>query len=164
MAPPGRRPWGQGPSATAARRSREIIRRVRRPLANDTRRIGRGGKGLGNRGALFVLLAALLLCCLGTSMVNRAGHQSCSAATGKTAAGLNAIGPRPIGSVIRFRSGITRSPKSAIAVSAERGHSEGQMLTGTRISSTFISELADRPAKPKTTCSTFLIRARRSRP
>ena len=61
---PGRGPWGQGPLGPRPPGGdlEEIIRRVQQALGKLTPGgSGAGGKGLGGRGALFVLLAALLV-------------------------------------------------------------------------------------------------------
>src|SRR5271166_3514041 len=61
---PGRGPWGQGPFGPPPTGDlEEIIRRVQEALAKLTPggSGGGGGKGFGGRGALFLVLAALLL-------------------------------------------------------------------------------------------------------
>src|ERR1700722_2052977 len=105
----GRGPWSQGPSGPQPTADlEEIIRRVQAALGKLTPSggSGKGGKGLGGGGALFVLLAALLVWfAWGTfySVQPNGGGINLvfGRYTGKTAAGLNTNWPWPVGSVIK---------------------------------------------------------------
>src|SRR5271154_286771 len=106
---PGRGPWGQGPFGPPPTGDlEEIIRRVQEALAKLTPGGSGGpkGKGFGGRGALFLVLAAVLLWfAWGTFYTVQPSEVGINLVfgryTGKTAAGLNTNWPWPIGSVIK---------------------------------------------------------------
>ena len=105
---PGRGPWGQGPLGPQPTGDiEEIIRRVQQALGKLTPGgSGSGGKAFGGRGALFLVLAAMLLWfawgTFYTVQPNEVGiNLVLGRYTGKTAAGLNMNWPWPIGSVIK---------------------------------------------------------------
>ncbi len=137
---PGRGPWGQGPFGPPPTGDiEEIIRREQEALAKLTPggSGGGGGKGFGGRGALFLVLAALLLwLAWGTFYTVQPSEVGINLVfgryTGKTAAGLNSNWPWPIGEVIKvpvFDQQITE-----VGYSSETGGgdilAESQMLTG----------------------------------
>jgi len=137
---PGRGPWGQGPFGPPPTGDlEEIIRRVQEALAKLTPggSGGGGGKGFGGRGALFLVLAALLLWfAWGTFYTVQPSEVGINLVfgryTGKTAAGLNTNWPWPIGSVIKvpvWDQQITEVGYRSLGASADIPE-ESQMLTG----------------------------------
>jgi membrane protease subunit HflK len=135
----GRGPWGQGPRGSQPPGDLEdIIRRVQEALGKLTPGgSGPSGKGLGGGGALFVLLAALLLWfAWGTFYTVQPSEVGVNLVfgryTGKTAAGLNTNWPWPIGSVIKvpvWDQQITEVGYRSLGGSADIPE-ESQMLTG----------------------------------
>jgi membrane protease subunit HflK len=136
----GRGPWGQGPRGSQPPGDLEdIIRRVQEALGKLTPggSGASGGKGLGGRGALFLLLAALLLWfAWGTFYTVQPSEVGINLVfgryTGKTAAGLNTNWPWPIGSVIKvpvWDQQITEVGYRSLGGSADIPE-ESQMLTG----------------------------------
>src|SRR5271168_3606617 len=137
---PGRGPWGQGPFGPPPTGDlEEIIRRVQEALGKLTPggSGGGGGKGFGGRGALFLVLAALLLWfAWGTFYTVQPSEVGINLVfgryTGKTAAGLNTNWPWPIGSVIKvpvWDQQITEVGYRSLGASADVPE-ESQMLTG----------------------------------
>jgi membrane protease subunit HflK len=137
---PGRGPWGQGPSGAQPPTDLEdIIRRVREALGKLTPGggSGAGGKGFGGRGALLLLLAALLLWfAWGTFYTVQPSEVGINLVfgryAGKTAAGLNTNWPWPIGSVIKvpvWDQQITEVGYRSLGGSTDIPE-ESQMLTG----------------------------------
>jgi len=137
---PGRGPWGQGPSGPQPPGElEEIIRRVQDTLGKLTPggSGGAGGKGLGGGGALFVVLAALLLWfAWGTFYTVQPSEVGINLVfgryTGKTAAGLNTNWPWPIGTVIKvpvWDQQITEVGYRSLGSNADIPE-ESQMLTG----------------------------------
>jgi membrane protease subunit HflK len=105
---PGRGPWGQGPFTPQPPGDlEEIIRRIQAALGRLIPGGPRGGGGgFGGRGALFVVLAAVLIWfAWGTFYTVQPSEVGINLVfgkyTGKTAAGLNTNWPWPIGSVIK---------------------------------------------------------------
>src|SRR5580693_5928634 len=137
--PQGRGPWGQGPLGPQPTGDiEEIIRRVQEALGKLTPGgSGSGGKALGGRGPLFLVLAALLLWfawgTFYTVQPNEVGiNLVLGRYTGKTAAGLNTNWPWPIGSVIKvpvWDQQITEVGYRTLGASADVPE-ESQMLTG----------------------------------
>ncbi|HEY1885137.1 MAG TPA: protease modulator HflK, partial [Roseiarcus sp.] len=137
--PPGRGPWGQGPfNSQPPGDLEEIIRRIQRALGRlAPGGSGPGGGGPGGRGAVFVLLAALLLwLAWGTFYTVQPSEVGINLVfgryTGKTAAGLNTNWPWPIGSVIKvpvWDQQITEVGYRSLGGSADIPE-ESQMLTG----------------------------------
>jgi modulator of FtsH protease HflK len=106
--PQGRGPWGQGPSGSKPPSDLEdVIRRVQEALGKlSPGGAGPSGKGVGGRGPLLILLAALLLWfAWGTFYTVQPSEVGINMVlgryTGKTGAGLNTNWPWPIGSVIK---------------------------------------------------------------
>jgi modulator of FtsH protease HflK len=134
---PGRGPWGQGgPQPTGD--IEEIIRRVQEALGKLTPGgSGGGGKGFGGRGALLLVLAAVLVWfawgTFYTVQPNEVGiNLVFGRYTGKTAAGLNVNWPWPIGSVIKvpvWDQQITEVGYRSAGAGADVPE-ESQMLTG----------------------------------
>jgi modulator of FtsH protease HflK len=171
----GRGPWGQGPvgSQPPGGDLEDIIRRVQEALGKLTPGgSGAGGKGFGGRGALLLLLAALLLWfAWGTFYTVQPSEVGINLVfgryTGKTAAGLNTNWPWPIGSVIKvpvWDQQITEVGYRSLG-GGEDIPEESQMLTGDKniVDVHFRVNWQIDPAKPETTCSTFSARARRSK-
>ena len=135
----GRGPWGQGPIGQPPTGDlEEIIRRVQEALGKLTPGgSGPGGKRLGGRGALFVVLAAVLLWfAWGTFYTVQPSEVGINLVfgryTGKTAAGLNTNWPWPIGSVIKvpvWDQQITEVGYRSLGGSVDVPE-ESQMLTG----------------------------------
>ena len=135
----GRGPWGQGPRGPQPTGDLEdIIRRVQEALGKLTPGgSGASGKGPGGRGALFLILAALLLWfAWGTFYSVQPNEVGINLVfgryTGKTAAGLNTNWPWPIGSVIKvpvWDQQITEVGYRSLGGSADIPE-ESQMLTG----------------------------------
>src|SRR5271156_1014163 len=136
----GRGPWGQGPSGPQPTGDlEEIIRRVQEALSKLTPGASGGpkGKGFGGRGALFLVLAAVLLWfAWGTFYTVQPSEVGINLVfgryTGKTAAGLNTNWPWPIGSVIKvpvWDQQITEVGYRSLGGSGDIPE-ESQMLTG----------------------------------
>ncbi|HSU99571.1 MAG TPA: FtsH protease activity modulator HflK [Roseiarcus sp.] len=139
--PSGRGPWGQGPlNPQPPGDLEEMIRRVQHALGKlipGGSGSGPGGGGLGGRGALFLLLAALLLwLAWGTFYTVQPSEVGINLVfgryTGKTAAGLNTNWPWPIGSVIKvpvWDQQITEVGYRSLGGATDIPE-ESQMLTG----------------------------------
>ncbi len=138
--PQGRGPWGQGPFGPPPTGDlEEIIRRVQEALSKLTPggSGGGGGKGFGGRGALLLVLAAVLLWfAWGTFYTVQPSEVGINLVfgryTGKTAAGLNTNWPWPIGSVIKvpvWDQQITEVGYRSLGGGADIPE-ESQMLTG----------------------------------
>ena len=142
--PPGRGPWGQGPSSGPPTGDlEEIVRRVQEALSRLAPGGGsKGGKGsagggFSGRTVLFLLLAAVLVWfawgTFYTVQPNEVGiNLVLGRYTGKTAAGLNTNWPWPIGSVIKvpvWDQQITEVGYRSLGVAGDVPE-ESQMLTG----------------------------------
>ena len=135
----GRGPWGQGPRGSQPPGDLEdIIRRIQETLGKlIPGGSGPSGKALGGGGALFLLLAALLLWfAWGTFYTVQPSEVGVNLVfgryTGKTAAGLNTNWPWPIGSVIKvpvWDQQITEVGYRSLGGSSDIPE-ESQMLTG----------------------------------
>jgi len=133
--PSGQGPWGQGPSGQPPTDLEDWLRRAQESLRRFIPGGGRGG--FGGRGLLLIVLAvALIWFAFGTFYTVQPNEVGLNLVfgryTGKTAAGLNANWPWPVGEVIKvpvFDQQITevgyRSDANAIDNLAE-----SQMLTG----------------------------------
>ena len=169
----GRGPWGQGPRGSQPPGDLEdIIRRIQETLGKlIPGGSGPSGKGLGGGGALFLLLAALLLWfAWGTFYTVQPSEVGVNLVfgryTGKTAAGLNTNWPWPIGSVIKvpvWDQQITEVGYRSLG-GGEDIPEESQMLTGDKniVDVHFRVNWQIDPAKPED-CSTFSTHARPSR-